>query len=88
MNVLNPKAPLIYLSVMPQFVDRGSSATVQLAVMSAVLVVLALAWYLSLTLLVGRLRPVVSRFSRGIDRATGAVLVALGARLALSTRPA
>lgn len=87
-NVLNPKAPLIYLSIMPQFLVTELSATVQLLAMSAVLVSLALGWYLILTLLVTHLRSVIERFRVWIDRTTGVVLIALGVRVALETRPA
>ncbi|MEO9199593.1 MAG: LysE family translocator, partial [Antricoccus sp.] len=46
-NVLNPKASLIYLSIMPQFLQPNVSTTHQLLAMSAILVALALTWYLS-----------------------------------------
>lgn len=87
-NVLNPKAPLIYLSIMPQFLQPSQPATAQLLAMSAVLVGCALAWYMTLTMLVERLRAVIRRFATWIDRVTGAVLIGLGIRVALETRPA
>ena len=87
-NVLNPKAPLIYLSVMPQFIDSGADAFQQLVAMSVLLVSIALVWYLLLTTLVGVLRLTIERFGHWIDRVTGAVLIALGLRLALEARPA
>jgi threonine/homoserine/homoserine lactone efflux protein len=87
-NVLNPKAPLIYLSVMPQFTDPGADAFGQLMAMSVLLVGIALVWYLLLTMLVGVLRRTIERFRHWIDRVTGVVLIALGLRLALETRPA
>ncbi|WBU38805.1 LysE family translocator [Homoserinibacter sp. YIM 151385] len=85
-NVLNPKAPLIYLSVMPQFLAPGVPAQPQLVAMSVLLVAIAAAWYLTLTALVHRLRPILRRFSTWIDRATGAVLVLLGVGTALQVR--
>lgn len=86
-NILNPKAPLIYLSVMPQFLQPDVSTTVQLLTMSAVLVGIALTWYISLTFLVTVLRPVIQRHRGWIDRCTGAVLITLGVRVALESRP-
>ena len=88
-HVLNPKAPLIYLSVMPQFVRSSApwSPTGQLFLLSAILVVLALSWYLLLSTLIGTLREFLLRFRVWIDRATGGVLIALGLRLAAETRP-
>ena len=87
-NVLNPKAPLIYLSVMPQFLRPEQPVALQLLAMSAILVGCALGWYVILTLLVTRLRPVIVRLGTLIDRVTGVVLIGLGLRVALETRPA
>lgn len=87
MNLLNPKAPLIYLSVMPQFLQPTSSDTAQLAAMSAILVGLALAWYVALTLLVRVLRPIIEQSRVWIDRVTGVVLIGLSVRVALESRP-
>ncbi len=86
-NDLNPKAPLIYLSIMPQFLQPNVSTTAQLLAMSAILVGIALTWYVSLTFLVTGLRPVIERFRAWIDRVTGAILITLGIRVALESRP-
>ncbi len=86
-NILNPKAPLIYLSIMPQFLQPHISATEQLLAMSAILVGIALSWYTSLTFLVRVLRPVFQRFRVWINRLTGAILITLGLRVALESRP-
>ncbi len=86
-NILNPKVPIIYLSVMPQFLDPQAAATPQLLLMAAVLVGLALGWYLLLTMLVQPVKHVVVRFRHWIDRVTGTVLIGLGIRLALEHRP-
>ncbi len=86
-NILNPKAPIIYLSVMPQFLDPHTATTPQLLLMAAVLVGLALGWYLLLTALVQPVKHVVVRFRHWIDRVTGTVLIGLGIRLALEHRP-
>lgn len=87
-NVLNPKVPLIYLSVMPQFLRPDQPVTLQLLAISVTLVSCALGWYVILTLLVTRLRPVIVRFGTWIDRVTGVVLIGLGIRVAPKTRPA
>ncbi|XAS75660.1 LysE family translocator [Dermatophilaceae bacterium Sec6.4] len=87
-NVLNPKAPLIYLSVMPQFLQTNVSTTAQLLAMSAILVAIALTWYTTLTFLVAVFRPVIERFRASIDRFTGLILITLGIRVAFETRPA
>lgn len=87
-NVLNPKAPLIYLSIMPQFLQPHVSTTAQLLAMSGILVGIALVWYVLLTFLVTVLRPMIEQFRAWIDRVTGAILITLGIRVALESRPA
>lgn len=87
-NVLNPRAPLIYLSIMPQFLQPHVSTAAQLLAMSAILVGIALTWYILLTFLVRVLRPVIQRFRAWIDRFTGAILIILGLRVALESQPA
>jgi threonine/homoserine/homoserine lactone efflux protein len=85
-NVLNPKAPVIYLSILPQFLVPGQDHGVQLALMSGTLVAIALTWYLLLTLLVQPLRQPIVRFRHWIDRVTGTILIVLGIRLAFERR--
>ena len=89
-NVLNPKVALFFLAFLPQFVDpaRGSAPSQVLALgllfnASGTLVNLAVA--LASSRAAGRLRR-SARAALLLDRATGAVLVALGARLAVAAR--
>ena len=88
-NVLNPKAPLIFLSVLPQFIPRGAAVLPRTLLLSLILVALATAWYLTLAGLVATLQPVLSRpaVRRRLDRVTGVVLIGLGIRLVLEQRP-
>jgi threonine/homoserine/homoserine lactone efflux protein len=86
-NVLNPKAPVIYLSVMPQFLDSSQPVAVQLALMSTTLVALALTWYVLLSLLVQPLKSVILRVRHWIDRISGTILIVFGVRLAFAQRP-
>ena len=88
-NVLNPKAPLVFLSIMPQFIPRGAAILPRTLLLSAILISLALAWFIAIALLVQQVRPVLSRpaVRRAIDRVTGVFLVGLGVRLFLERRP-
>jgi len=88
-NVLNPKAPLIFLSVLPQFIPRGVAVLPRTLLLSMILVGLAAVWYLSVAALVASVQPVLSRpaVRRRLDRVTGVVLISLGVRLALERRP-
>jgi len=89
-NVLNPKVALFFLAFLPQFVDpaRGSAALQVLALgllfnASGTLVNLAVALGAS-GAAVGLRRS--RRAARMLERATGALFVALGVRLALAGR--
>ncbi len=87
-NLLNPKVGVFYLATIPQFVPDGASPLAMGALLAGVHCVLGLTWFTILiagsTALGARLRT--PRFVRGIDRVTGGVLVAFGAKLALDTR--
>ncbi|MHB1172639.1 MAG: LysE family translocator, partial [Lacisediminihabitans sp.] len=87
-NVLNPKAPLIFLSIMPSFITRGQPVLAQTLVMSATLVLIALVWYALLSLTVDRFKSIVDRSKRRIDQISGVVFIGLGIRHALEQHPA
>ncbi|MFF4575585.1 LysE family translocator [Streptomyces sp. NPDC001410] len=84
-NVLNPKASLTFLSLLPQFVPSGDSALPRTLLLALIVCTLALAWFQVVALLVDRLgrwlrRP---RAARMLQAGTGAVLTVLGAALLL-----
>ncbi|WP_406388346.1 LysE family translocator [Streptomyces sp. NBC_00887] len=86
-NALNPKAPVLFLSLLPQFVPEGQPPLPRTLLLAAVVVVLALLWFPAVALLVDRLgrwlrRP---RTARAIEGGSGAALTALG--LVLVTGP-
>jgi threonine/homoserine/homoserine lactone efflux protein len=87
-NVLNPKAAAFFVALMPQFVGSGSAygATVALAGVAGVV---AFGWFCVVANLVGALRRLFARpaVRRAVDAVTGTALVALGIRLAATSRP-
>lgn len=87
-NVLNPKAGVFFIAVLPQFVPaQGAMSDVLL--LSLVAVVVTIAWFTVVANLVAALRRFLARpaIRRSLDALTGAVMVALGIRLAVSTTP-
>ncbi len=87
-NVMNPKVALFFLAFLPQFIDT-SSPTKPLAfmVLGATFVTTGTVWCLVLALAAARLRGFFLRNPTVrvmVDRVTGAVFVALSARLAWS----
>jgi len=83
-NLLNPKVGVFYLSVLPQFLPDGVAPLIASTALAAVHVVEGLLWFTVIVLAVHRAAHVLARpaVKRWLDRLTGLVFVALGARLA------
>ncbi|MGW0670968.1 LysE family translocator [Streptomyces sp. NPDC002746] len=86
-NALNPKAPVLFLSLLPQFVPSGAAPLPRTLLLAAIVVLLALIWFPAVALLVDRLgqwlrRP---RTARAIEGGSGAALTVLGAVLVTGT---
>ncbi|ROQ63145.1 threonine/homoserine/homoserine lactone efflux protein [Streptomyces sp. 840.1] len=86
-NALNPKAPVLFLSLLPQFVPAGAAPLPRTVLLAAIVVLLALIWFPAVALLVDRLgrwlrRP---RTARAIEGGSGAALTVLGAVLVTGT---
>lgn len=82
-NALNPKAPITFLSLLPQFVPAGGSALPRTLLLALIVVVLALVWFPAVAVLVDRLgrwlrRP---RAARAVTGVTGGALTVLGVLL-------
>ncbi len=86
-NLLNPKIALVFTTVIPQFVDPDEPGVAQTLGLAAVFIAMGVAWLTAYALLVAKLGAVLRRSAvrRVLDAVSGAVLVALGLRVA-STR--
>ncbi|AWT41767.1 MULTISPECIES: LysE family translocator [Streptomyces] len=84
-NALNPKAPLTFLSLLPQFVPAGSAAVPRTLLLALIVVALALVWFPAVALLVDRLGRWLRRpkAARAVTLATGTALTLLGSGLLL-----
>ncbi|MQM25095.1 LysE family translocator [Glycomyces albidus] len=82
-NLLNPKAVVLFTALMPQFIGNGEDWPV-IAELAAVGMAVCAGFYLLLANLIGLLRTVLERprVRAWINGATGAVMVALGLRVA------
>ncbi|MFD4941071.1 LysE family translocator [Streptomyces sp. NPDC058409] len=79
-NALNPKAPVLFLSLLPQFVRDGQPPLPRTLLLAMIVVLLALIWFPAVALLVDRLgrwlrRP---RTARAIEGGSGLALTGLG----------
>jgi len=85
-NLLNPKIGVFYITFLPQFVPAGVNMAFFSFLLAAIHVLLSLVWFailIAATVPVGRAlrRP---RMVKAMDRVTGGVFLAFGAKLALS----
>jgi threonine/homoserine/homoserine lactone efflux protein len=86
-NLLNPKAGVIFVSILPQFVAPGDSLPRLLAMLLA-FEVMIIGWLMIYGALVNRVghSPIGESARRVLERVTGAVLIGLGLRLAVERR--
>lgn len=87
-NLLNPKAGIFFTALLPQFVSPQDPALLVSLLMTAIAAAASLAWLSVYATVVPRAGDVLRRprVRRALDRATGAVLIGLGVRLALTRR--
>jgi threonine/homoserine/homoserine lactone efflux protein len=83
-NLLNPKVGAFYVSFLPQFIPAGANVPSTTLLLAAIHSALGLLWF---ALLIAATRPLARALRnpalvRGLDRATGAVLIFFGLRLA------
>ncbi|MFD5026507.1 LysE family translocator [Streptomyces sp. NPDC058373] len=83
-NVLNPKAALFFLSVLPQFVHGGGSATGQIFFLGILDVVIGVVYWFALVGVAARLRRLLARpaVRRRWELATGWSFIAIGLTVA------
>jgi threonine/homoserine/homoserine lactone efflux protein len=89
-NVLNPKVALFFLAFVPQFIDADSPTKVQAFLMlGAIFNTTGTAWNLFVAWAAGLLTKrlqLASRLGLWMNRSLGALFIALGIRLGLSSR--
>jgi threonine/homoserine/homoserine lactone efflux protein len=87
-NVLNPKVGIFYLAFLPQFIAPGDAVLERSLLLAALHIGIGVVWLSVLSFGVGRIRPLVeSRLWRArLEGVSGAVLIALGVRLAAARR--
>ncbi|MCG7631222.1 LysE family translocator [Gordonia McavH-238-E] len=87
-NVLNPKAALFFVAVLPQFLTPDTTIAPQVMVLGLVVVGIGLLWYAVFVLAIARFRHLLARrrVRIGLDAGSGIALCGLGGTLAFSTR--
>ncbi len=84
-NVLNPKATLLFLSLFTLVITPGTPGLV-LGIVSVIMVVNTILWFtlVSIFLTQKRIRSVFERFQNKFNKFFGALLVAIGVKVACS----
>lgn len=87
-NLLNPKVAVFYVTFLPQFVAPDRPVLSQSVFLASMHVVMGLAWLTLYARFIDRMAAILltDRVKRRIEAMTGAVLMALGIRLALARR--
>ena len=78
-NILNPKAVLIFLTFLPQFMNPHMPLAPQFLELGGIMSALCLCWYVPLAYMLGHES---SRFQQWLQRCTGVVFIAFGLKLA------
>lgn len=85
-NVLNPKVALFYLTFLPQFVLPGENVLLKSIGLGLIHVALGLPWLTAYAFMLDRLARAVRGARPWLERASGALLIGLGLRLAFERR--
>jgi len=87
-NVLNPKVAIFYLTFLPQFIGRGEPVFRRSLLLASIHIGMGFAWLTAYAWFVDQLGAVLTRpmVKAWLERATGGLLIALGARLAWARR--
>ena len=87
-NLSNPKIVVFFLSLFPQFVDRGQASFARLLLLGLIFCTITFTWLTLYAVVVARIGDFLrrDRVRRALEATTGLVLVGLGLRLATEPR--
>lgn len=88
-NLLNPKATMFFLALFSQIIDPSYSIGIQ-SIFGLTCALMVMAWFsiVAVVLTTPSIKARFMRASKWIDRTCGAFFIALGVRLAMTTRAA
>jgi threonine/homoserine/homoserine lactone efflux protein len=87
-NVLNPKVAIFYLTFLPQFIGPGEPVFRRSLLLASIHIAMGFVWLSAYAWFVDQLGAVLTRprVKASLERVTGGLLIALGARLAWARR--
>ncbi|MEC1634015.1 LysE family transporter [Bacillus mojavensis] len=85
-NILNPKTVLVYVTIMPQFINLKGNVNQQLIILASILTVLAVLWFLFLVYIIDYAKKWMKnpKFQKAFQKITGIMLVGFGIKTGLS----
>jgi threonine/homoserine/homoserine lactone efflux protein len=87
-NILNPKVAVFYLTFLPQFIAPGVPVLRRSLLLASIHIAMGFVWLTAYAWFIDRLGAVLTRprVKAWLERVTGGLLIALGARLAWERR--
>ena len=87
-DVLNPKVAVFYLTFLPQFISPGEPVLRRSLMLAGIHIAMGFVWLTAYAWFVDRIGAVLTRpaVKTWLERVTGGLLIALGARLAWERR--
>ena len=85
-NILNPKTVLVYVTIMPQFINLNGNINQQLIILASILTLLAVLWFLFLVYIIDYAKKWMknSKFQKVFQKITGIIVVGFGIKTGLS----
>ncbi|MEC1612269.1 LysE family transporter [Bacillus mojavensis] len=85
-NILNPKTVLVYVTIMPQFINLKGNVNQQLIILASILTILAVLWFLFLVYIIDYAKKWMKnpKFQKAFQKITGIMLVGFGIKTGLS----
>ena len=87
-NILNPKVAVFYLTFLPQFISPGEPVFRRSLFLASIHIAMGFVWLTAYAWFIDRVGAVLTRprVKMWLERVTGGLLIALGARLAWERR--
>lgn len=85
-TILNPKALLYYISILPQFLSTGEAVTSQIAILTAIVTTVILLWFIFCVYILQYIKLLFTnrKIKAIFDYTVGAILIGLSLNLLLS----
>lgn len=81
--ILNPKAILFYISILPQFINHLSNQSIQVAIFSILFIITVITWFSLCTLVINYIKIIFEKpkVKMCFDYIVGTTLIALSLKI-------